>query len=74
MIRYKDSVLFLNNSKFDDSVECNYPIILETNDTTHAIKSASYLDLHLELNIRNDQLLELFKKGLLFKIVFVDHL
>ena len=38
----------LNNSKFGDSVEVIYPIELELNDTTNTVKSASYIDSHLE--------------------------
>ena len=48
--RYKDDVLSLNNSKFGDQVERIYPIELEIKDTTDTVKSASYLDLHLEID------------------------
>lgn len=48
--RYIDDVLSLNNSKFGDYVDCIYPIELEITDTTDTIKSASYLDLHLEID------------------------
>ena len=44
---YKNDVLSLNNSKFGDYVEC---IELEMKDTTDTNKSASYLDLHLEID------------------------
>ena len=48
--RYIDDVLSLNNSKFGDYVERIYPIELEIKDTTDTVKSASYLDLHLEID------------------------
>ena len=47
---YIDDVLSLNNSKFGDYVERIYPIELEMKDTTDTVKSASYLDLHLEID------------------------
>ena len=47
--RYIDDVLSLNNSKFGDYVERIYPIELEIKDTTDTVKSASYLDLRLEI-------------------------
>ena len=48
--RYIDDVLSLNNSKFGDYVERVYPIELAIKDTTDTVKSASYLDLHLEID------------------------
>ena len=48
--RYKDDVLSLNKSKFGDYLERIYPIELEIKDTTDTIKSASYLDLNLEID------------------------
>jgi hypothetical protein len=48
--RYIDDVLSLNNSRFGDYVDRIYPIELEIKDTTDADKSASYLDLHLEID------------------------
>ena len=48
--RYIDYVLSLNNSKFGDYVERIYPIELEIKDTTDTVKSASYLDLYLEID------------------------
>ena len=49
-LSYIDDVLSLNNSKFGDYVEHIYPIELEIKDTTDTVKSASYLDLHLEID------------------------
>jgi hypothetical protein len=48
--RYIDDVRSLNNSRFGDFVDRIYPIELEINDTTYTNRSASYLDLHLEIN------------------------
>ena len=49
-LRYIDDVLSLNNSRFGDSVNRHYPIELEIKDTTNTDTSASYLDLHLEID------------------------
>ena len=48
--RYIDDVLSLNNSKFGYYVERIYRIEQEIKDTTDTVKSASYLDLHLEID------------------------
>jgi hypothetical protein len=47
--RYIDDVLLLNNSNFWDFVDRIYPIELEIRDTTDTDRSASYIDLHLEI-------------------------
>ena len=47
---YIYDVLSLNNSRFGDFVDCIYPIEPEIKDTTDADRSASYLELHLEIN------------------------
>ena len=49
--RNKDDVLSLNNSQFGDYVERIYPIELNIKDTADTVKSASYLWLHLEIDI-----------------------
>jgi hypothetical protein len=49
-VRYIDDVLSLNNSRFGDFVDRIYPIELKIKDTTDTDKSASYLDLHLEID------------------------
>jgi hypothetical protein len=49
MFRYIDDVLSLNNSRFGDFVDRIYPIELEIKDTTNTDRSASYLDLHIEI-------------------------
>jgi hypothetical protein len=48
--RYIDDVLLLYNSRFGDFVDSIYPIELEIKDTTDTDRSASYLDLHLEID------------------------
>ena len=48
--RYIDDVLSLNNSRFGDFVDRIYHIELEVKDTTDTDRSASYLDLHLEID------------------------
>ena len=50
MLRYIDDVLSLNNYIFGDFVNCIYPIELEIKDTADTDRSASYLDLHLEID------------------------
>ena len=47
--RYIDDVISLNNSRFGDIVDRIYPIELEIKDTANTNRSASYLDLHLEI-------------------------
>jgi hypothetical protein len=41
---------YINNSRFGDFVDRIYPIELEIKDTTDTDRSASYLDLHLEID------------------------
>jgi hypothetical protein len=48
--RYIDDVLSLNNSRFGDFVDRIYPIDLEIKDTTDTDMSASYLNVHLEID------------------------
>ena len=48
--RYIDDILSLNNSRFGDFVDRIYPFELEIKDTTDTVRSASYLDLHLEID------------------------
>jgi hypothetical protein len=48
--RYIDDILLLNNSRFRDFVDRIYPIELEIKDTTDTDRSASCLDLHLEID------------------------
>jgi hypothetical protein len=60
--RYIDDVLSLNNSRFDDFVDRIYPIELEIKDTTDTDRSASYLDLHLELDSESRLRTKLYDK------------
>ena len=46
---YIDDVLSLYNSRFGDFVVRIYPIELEIKDTPYTDRSASYLDIHLEI-------------------------
>ena len=48
--RYIDDVLSQNNSRFGDFVDRIYPIELQIKDTTDTDKSASYIDLHFEID------------------------
>ena len=48
--RYIDDDLSLNNSRFGDFVDRFYPIELEIKDTTDSDRSASCIDLHLEID------------------------
>jgi hypothetical protein len=50
MFRYIDDVLSLNNSRVGDFVDRIYPIELEIKDTTATDMSASYLDIHIEID------------------------
>ena len=51
--RYIDDVLSLHNSRLSDFVDPIYPIEHEIKDTTDIANSASYLDLHLEIDSEN---------------------
>ena len=48
--RYIDDVLSLNNSRFGVFVDRIYPIELQIKYTTYIDRSASYLDLYLEID------------------------
>ena len=48
--RYIDDVIPLNNSRLGDIVDRIYPIELEIKDITDTNRSASYLDLHIEID------------------------
>jgi len=60
--RYIDDVLSLNNSRFGDFVDRIYPIGLEIKDTTDTDRSASYLDLHLEIDSEWRSRMQLYDK------------
>jgi hypothetical protein len=48
-LHYIDDVFQLNNSKLADFVGRIYPIEFDKMDTTDTTGSASYLDIHLEI-------------------------
>ena len=50
MFHYIVDVFPLNNSRLGDFIDRIYPIELEIKDTTSTDRSASYLDLHLEID------------------------
>jgi hypothetical protein len=60
--RYIDGILSLYNSRFDDFVHRIYPIELEIKDTTYTDRSASYLDLHLEIDSKGRLRTKLYDK------------
>ena len=49
-LRYTEDVLSLNNFKLGDFVDSIYPIELDIKDTTDTDRSASYLELRLEID------------------------
>jgi len=68
-------VLSLNNSNFGDYVDHIYPIELEIKDMTDTDRSASYIDLHVEMynedrNIRT----KLYNKRVYFNFPIVNFL
>jgi hypothetical protein len=50
MYRYMDDVLSLNNSMLDNFVHRIYLIEIEIKDTTYTARSASYLELYLDID------------------------
>jgi len=59
---YINDVLSLNNCKFGDFVDRIYPIEIEIKDTTDIARSASYLDLHLAIDIEGWLRTKLYNK------------
>ena len=57
-----DDVLSLNNFWFGDYLHCIYPNELEVKDTTDTERSASYLDIHLEIDNRRRLKKKLYDK------------
>jgi hypothetical protein len=70
--RYIDDVLSLNNSRFGDFVDRIYPIELEIKDITYADTSASYLDLHLEIDSEGRLRTKLYDKRDDFNLPIVN--
>jgi hypothetical protein len=50
MYRYIDDVISLNNSMLDNCVHRIYLIVFAIKDTTYTARSASYLELYLEID------------------------
>ena len=71
---YIDDVLSLNNSRFGDFVDRIYPIELEIKDTTDTDRSASYLDLHLEIDSEGWLRTKLYDKRDDFNVSIVNFL
>jgi hypothetical protein len=61
-LHYIYDVLSVNNSRFGDFVDCLYPIEPEIKDSTDADRSASYLDLHLEIDSEGRLRMKLYDK------------
>ena len=70
--RYIDDVLSLNSSRFWDFLHLIYPSQLEIKDTTDTVKSASYLDLYLEIDIRGRLNTKLYDKRDYFDFPIVN--
>ena len=71
-VRYIDDVLSLNNSRFGDFIDRIYPIELEIKDTTDTDRSASYLDLHLEIDSEGRLRTKLYDKRDYFNFPIVN--
>ena len=69
--QYIDDVLSLNNSRFGDFVDRIYPIELEIKDTRDTNRSASYLDLHLEIDSEGWLRTQLYDKRDYFNFQFM---
>jgi hypothetical protein len=69
---YIDDVLSLNNSRFGDFVGRIYPIELEIKDATDTDRSASYLDLHLEIDSESRLRTKLYDKRDYFNFPIVN--
>jgi hypothetical protein len=69
---YIDNVVSLNNSRFGDIADRIYPIELEIKDTTDTDTSASYLDLHLEIDSEGRLRTKLYDKRDYFNFSIVN--
>jgi hypothetical protein len=70
--RYIDDVLSPNNSRFGDFVHGIYTIELEIKDNTDTDRSASYLDLHLEIDSEGRLRTKLYDKRYDFNLPIVN--
>ena len=68
--RYIGDVLSLNNSRFGDFVDRIYPI--EIKNTTDTDRSASYLDLHREIDSEGRLRTKLYDKRDYFNFLIVN--
>ena len=59
---YIDDVLSLNNCKFGDFVDRIHPIEVEIKDATDTARSASYLNIHLEIDSERQLRMKLYDK------------
>jgi hypothetical protein len=57
-----DDVFLLNNSRFGDFVDRIYPIEFQIKDTTDINWSASYVDLHLQIDSEDRLRTKLYDK------------
>jgi hypothetical protein len=60
--RYIDGVLSINNHNFHNYVHLKYPDELEIKDTTEADKSASYIDISLNIDSNGRLITSLYDK------------
>ena len=72
MFRYIDDVRSLNNNRFGDFVDRIYNIELEIKDITDTYRSASYLDLHLEIDNKERLRTKLYDKRNYFNFPIVN--
>ena len=70
--RYIDNVPSLNNASFGDFVDRVYPIKLEIKDTTDTDRSASYIDLHFEIDSEGRLRTKLYDKRDYFNFPIVN--
>ena len=70
--RYINDVLSLNISRFGDFLDRIYPIELEIKNTTDTDTSASYLDLHLEIDSEGRLRTKLYDKRHYFNFPIVN--
>ena len=70
--RFIHDVLSPNNSKFSDFVDHIYPIELEVKDITDTDRSASYLDIHLEIDSEGRIRTKLYDKSDYFNLPIVN--
>ena len=70
--RYIDDVLSLNNKAFGDYLNVIYPDELEIKDTTESSRSASYLDILLQIADNNSLCTKLYDKRDDFNFAIVN--